>query len=569
MAAEDNRERQYKEILARRRVCFAVGEKSFMGRKRVEELMEEIESEEADEVAQAQSPIPLKDNTMRDIDLLGVEMGVLFDGTDFLIDNGFPDDWRQRSEESMVEIMAMRTALMMGLEDHKPLIRAETRTAEQNEVMQQNFKFEKVIRRLAYQKSSYFAVLGFVIDAMAEAIHVDNKSLSELPEWEDISDACAYLNRYYFAIHKEIDPVENAAELPKGASAEIRKIVGKVVAYKNKHGGGYFDSIAPCFHLTGVDAEKITEITQQACFGIPLSKAWREQGIIAAEGAAGREINVGKKTSSGAVIVQASISGKDGKALSIDEVQKGVQRAIGNLIYEAGGKSKLPIIVTPQQIYRAYARLPLNATVSPQQAEEMERAMDVLMYAPASLNFTAQLEKHKHIKQQPDYDYQGEQSGRLSGTLVQAQKLEAEARDGSRSIAYKIYDVPVLYLYSHVINQMAWVPNELLTGGEKPPIKTTETRDAKGTARNIAMKENILTRVLRMKERQKKEESFIRLIRVDEVAEDCGIVLTDKIRRTLLKNMALYLDELQAQKQIKGYSEKKEGRKIAGYTVNP
>lgn len=70
---------------------------------------------------------------------------------------------------------------------------------------------------------------------------------------------------------------------------------------------------------------------------------------------------MGKKTSSGAVIISAAISGKNGEPLTITELEKGVQRAIGNLIAEAGGI--LPITVSPQQIYRAFARLSPEATV--------------------------------------------------------------------------------------------------------------------------------------------------------------------------------------------------------------
>ena len=57
---------------------------------------------------------------------------------------------------------------------------------------------------------------------------------------------------------------------------------------------------------------------------------------------------------------------------------------------------------SPQQIYRAYARLPHDATVTEQQAEEMERAMDKLIFAPAQLDYTAQLERHTKVKQQEE-----------------------------------------------------------------------------------------------------------------------------------------------------------------------
>lgn len=566
MAAENIQEQQAPKEQKTRRDQLAVGEKSFMGRKGVEELMDEIESEESSEVEKTQHSEPLKDEIMRDIDLLGVRMGLLYHGSDFLIDNGFPDDFCQWYEESRMEALAKLTAQIMGLEDYKPLLRAETRTAEQNEVMLQLSGREQMARFNVYRKSGYFVALGFVIDAMAEAIHVDNKSLSELPEWEDISNACAYLNRYYFVIHKEIDPEKNAATLPEEARAEIRAIVDRIVSYRNEHGGGYFDSIVPSLRLTEASEEKLTEITQQGYFDLPISKAWRAQPDIAKEGAAGREINVGKKTSSGTVIVAAAISGKNGEPLTITELEKGVQRAIGNLIKEAGGI--LPIIVSPQRIYRAFARLGPDVTVTQQQADEIEKIMDALMYAESSLDFKAQLEKHKRIKQQPDYDYQGERSGKLSGPLVPAQKLEeATARDNSRVVAYKILAWPVFYQYSHIIGQMARVPNNLLAGRGKKPTKESKQAEAQETTRTIATRQNILSRIERMIERQESRKSWIALIKVDDVAEDCGITLTEKTRRTLRKNMSLYLDDLKAQGKIKGFIETKTGRKIAGFTI--
>lgn len=563
----------------------ATGEKSFMGRKGVEELTEELRREESGEVERSQhlkpfsedqegkpltpddfEGLPSGEEIMHDIDLLGVRMGLFSHGVDFLIDNGFPGEVWRGYEEMRVEALAKLAARVMGLKDHEPLIKAETRTPEQQEVMLQLSGREQMARLNAYQRSGYFAALGIVIDAMAEALHVDGKALSGLPEWEDISDACAYLNRYYFAIHKEINPAGDAEELPEEAREEIREIVLRVVAYRNEHGGGYFESIAPSLRLTAAGADRLSEITQQGYFDLPISKAWRAQPDIAQEGAAGRELNVGKKTSSGAVIISAAISGKNGEPLAITELEKGVQRAIGNLIAEAGGI--LPITVSPQQIYRAFARLSPEATVTQQQSEEIERIMDALMYAESSLDFKAQLEKHKRIKQQPDYDYQSERSGKLSGPLVPAQKLEgATARDGSRVVAYKVLAWPVFYQYSHIIGQMARIPNNLLTGSEKKPTKENGRAEAQGTARNIAIRQNILTRIERMIERREKHLTYIALIKVDEVADDCGVTLTKKTRRTMRKNMELFLDELKQQEKIRGFTETKEGREIAGFTI--
>lgn len=503
----------------------------------------------------------------REINLIGIRMGLFRSGGDFFLDNGFPIELWEQYEDKRARALAKATAKALHLEDETPLIYAATRTEEQQRVMLEISGREQVSRMKKYMACNYLASIGVLIEAFADGLNLTRDEVYKVEAWDDISDAAAYLNRYFYALHKDIDPAAEAS-LTDQNKQELAELVRALLAYKKEHGGGYFEGIAGCFRLKG-PAEKITEIVQADYFGLPLSKVWSNQGIISAEGSEGREINVGKKTSSGAVIVSASISGKDGEPLTIDEVQKGVQRAVGNLVYEAGGKSHLPIIITPQQIYRAFARLSTDATVTDAQAEEMEKAMDVLMYAPVNLDFTAQLERHKHIKQVPDYDYQGAQAGKLGGTLIPAQKLEATTRGGARNVAYKVYDVPVLYMYSRAVNQLAWVPNTLMIGSGKTPVKAAKGAEAQNTARSVAVKENVLSRVYRMIERQKKKEQYTALIKVDDVASDCGIILTEKTRRTLRKNIGLYLEELKAQGKIKGYQETKTGREIAGYTVKP
>lgn len=313
------------------------------------------------------------------------------------------------------------------------------------------------------------------------------------------------------------------------------------------------------------DTDKITEIARAEFFSLPISKIWNTQAIIASHGAEGQETNVGGRAKTKEVIIETTIKAKDGNPLQLTAIHQNVQRAIGNLIDENGGRT--PIIVTPAQIYRAYARKSANETVTKTQAAMMEEAMDVLMFAPASVNFKAQIERHQNIKRQKDYDYSGE----LSGTLIQAVKLkEAVNRDGTKSnVAYKVYDVPMLYLYSHAINQIAKVPNYVITGGAKPTEKENDIEEAQGSAETVAMKVVIYNRVLQMKrkKRAKAKKGFSEIIRIDEIATDCNIALTDRSRRTLRKNIDLYLKELQGQKEIRKYSATKEGHQIAGFTV--
>ena len=315
-------------------------------------MAEEIKK--AEDQQQEAAALEIDESLEKEINLIGLRMGLFKSGGDFFLDNGFPVELWEQYEDKRRRSLAKATAKALRLEDETPLMYAATRTEEQERVMLEISGREQMNRMSRYLKSYYFKCLGVFIDAFADALQVERSKVYDLEAWDDIADAAAYLNRYFFAIHKEINPAAEAA-ITEEQRAEIGDIVRALMDYQKEHGGGYFQSIAGCFHLKE-KPEKISEITQADFFGLPLSKVWSNQGIISAEGAEGREINVGKKTSSGAVIVQASISGKDGEPLNLDEVQKGVQRAIGNLVYEAGGKSALPIIITPQQIYRAFAR---------------------------------------------------------------------------------------------------------------------------------------------------------------------------------------------------------------------
>lgn len=317
--------------------------------------------------------------------------------------------------------------------------------------------------------------------------------------------------------------------------------------------------------------DHITEISRSDFFGQPIAKVFRKQAEIAREGAAGHTVNVGQKTKAKAVIVQASIHDKDGNALNLTELHIGVQRAIGNLIDEAGGGQALPITVTPAQIYRAFIREKYDVRVTEQQAREIEDAMDYLIFAPSMIDFKAQLEKHKNIKQQSDYDYDADGAGKIKQTLIVGIKTEATSNNGYRNVAYKIFSYPAFYAYSHIVNQIAWVPNELLTGGKKAPIRTEKkgpkAAEAQGTTRTAAIKQYVLTEILFRCGRAARKETYNRELLTADIAEKCGITLTAQTERTIRKTIQQYLGELKKSGCVKRYAEHKNSRKIDGFTV--
>lgn len=539
------------------------------------------------------------------IGTIEIDLGLMAHGVDHLIDNGAPEALIDKYYRSYDKALARKAAELLHLEE-SILADPATRTEEQKRLMLeiagahqseqihrylesdfvktqlvidnrallilQRQKYGELDKKLteAEKLSIMESVPGLqeAVEKMTEHIPrpLPKLSFDDLPvdEGTELQEALRILNLSFYASHPEFKPKE-AGFIGEPELALVQAATEAYLTFHQASGKPYSESIWDYFKPE--ERRQITEISQSDFFNEPTSKAWRMQNAIALSGAAGFDLNVGKKTEAGKVIIEASISDLQGNPVNIDDMLKGVQRAIGNLIDRNGGLR--PIVVTPAQIYRAYAGLPVDSFVSPAQEADMEAAMDKLMFYPSSLNFKTQLERHKHIKQQDDYDYQEEGSGKIKRNLVPAQKLEnAVYRGISLPIAYEIYDYPSFYQYSHIIGQMARIPNRLLAGAAKPAIKADKTPGLQGSARNVAVKENVLGRILRMSERDEHKKAFTNVIKVEDVAADCGIELTDKTRRTLLKNISLYLEELRQEGRIKKAIEKKEARKIIGFTIS-
>lgn len=434
-----------------------------------------------------------------------------------------------------------------------------------------------------YAKSNYNFTLGLFKEILAQLLKVPtDKTYSA-----DFVYAASRMNQLYYAMHREIKVsglhsetfgTENSFVV---LTDEMVPILMEYAQYHEKSGlQSYTLSINNFFDLPeqAQNQEKITEISQDEYFNLPLAKAWNLQAKIADEGSNGFDLNVGGKSLARQTYITATISNADGGKIEIDDLDKGVQRAIGNLIHEAINQNKTrltpagslvpPIAITKYQIYRAFARLPNDATVTEQQAAEIESSVDKMLIAPSKLNFKAQLEKHKNIHQQNDYDYTSSTAGYQSGTLITGSKKGLQAHDGTWVEGYVIYEYPMFYKYSHLVGQIAKVPNTLLTGPQKSAQKNTKVPQAKGTARNIAVRENILSRIYRMTHQAEKKHSFVNVIKTEDVASDCGIELTSRSERTLRKNIGLYLEELLTAHKIKKYAEHKTGRKVDGYQIS-
>lgn len=495
-------------------------------------------------------------------------MGLLSGGVEYLAECGAPLDVIMKYSEYLDKSAAETAADLLNLsgEARETFLNRETRTAQESEYVQIAARLMSGMRFDKYLKSNYVHSVGVICETASDILGITLDDIAgDVPEMESLRQALNILNRYFYkGLHKELNPLKERS-LSEAEEDELRTLARGFLEYHKGQSKLPEESVIDFISPTLGDIAELS--AQSDMIFLPLSKIYREQRAIGKRGADGGSLDVGKKSET--VPVEAYITDKDGNPLNIDVVMQGVQSAIGQLIDENG--RVLPITVTPQQVYRAYARLPNDAFVTKQQEAEMERALDALMFSPSRLDFTTQLEKHKKIDRQPDYDYTAPDAGRLSGNLITAEKGEATNRQGERQVAYRIYSYPVLYRYSHIIGQIAQVPNKLLTGGDKGAIKDKKEAETQRNALNIGMRKNVLTRITFWRNRVKKHQPITPVLTIKEIAEECNIAMTDKTERTLRKNIQLYLDELKTQGPrnggIKGYQLRKYGRRVVGFYV--
>lgn len=505
---------------------------------------------------------------LRAMDRLAQRMGVYSEGVYYLIENGAPEElcdaFAEQTDARAAAFIADK--LKLQGEERARFMNRETRTAEERELVQTDLLRASALRQDKYFKSKYLESIGWIADEVEESLGIKLEELKQ-KDYDLLVMAINMLNRFFFVqLHQETDPL-SGEPLSEAEVEELRQLARDYVAFHQAQSKPPAESVVD--FISPAMGDIIELASQSDKTFLPLSLIWREQRKIALCGAEGALENVGKRTTAGEVLVEAHISDKDGNPLTIDAVMQGVQSAIGQLIDENG--RRLPLIVTPQQIYRAYARLSNDTVVTKQQAAEMEQAMDALMFSPSRLDFTAQLEKHKKIKHQDDYDYTDKNAGRLTGNLITAEKGEGTNRQGERQVAYKIFSYPVLYRYSHIVGQIAQVSNKLLTGDDKGAIKDKKTAEAQRNALNIGMRRNVLTRIEFWRSRREQHKPINPALMVQEVADDGGLILTEKTERTLRKNIRQYLDELKAQGSrnggIKNYIPQKDGRHIVGFYI--
>lgn len=327
-------------------------------------------------------------------------------------------------------------------------------------------------------------------------------------------------------------------------------------------------------------SQEITQTKQRPYFHSPISKAYREQTLIGTWGDKGGYLTVGDKTK-----IFAKITDKDKKPVSLPPLYIAIQTAIGNLIEEAN--NVLPIIITPAQIARKVFMQSSDFEVSKDDIETIIQAMDTMRHYDAYIDFSKQLTDHTNIKKQNDYDYtEGvEAFGTEQGDLIYAKKIAAGERDVGEApitwkgnevkLAYKIYDTPAFYHYSHVVRQIAEIDNRLISSscdakkllGEKSKQKKTSLRES---ALEISIISNIKY-ITSMIERYPNLSTPARTLSFSDLFDQEELnAMTPAKRRTRIKYITQYLDFLKENGEITDY-EIVSGlhNKVTGFVINP
>lgn len=370
-------------------------------------------------------------------------------------------------------------------------------------------------------------------------------------EWEQVEKICKGVLEIY----------------EQDISREAAEIIARYVAKEyGKNDGDDGDSVIP-----------LSALTQSDRAFLPISRAYRLQDEIGAAGAEGTKIRVSSKGDE-LVTIYAKISDRDGNPISPSATHTNLCAAFGQIWEENGCQ---PCVVSVEKIYRTYAGLSYDEHATPQQLAEVEAAIDEMLFMPAEVNFSEQISKQKKIKKKDDIDYK---DAHFKGTMIPAQKVKA-TYNGATVTAYKIYDMPLFYKYSHAIGQIAQVDRKLLSdisttrksvgeGKRRRSEAEKSTGGVYGGTRVVNLRRYILTAIEDMKRIAKKSKgkplgTGVRTILYADIAAKCGYDITSaQTIRTLRSNVDGYLSELVSSGHISKYEIAREKQKYVGVRID-
>lgn len=274
----------------------------------------------------------------------------------------------------------------------------------------------------------------------------------------------------------------------------------------------------------------------------------------------------------------ARIGDDESKPYSPSHVHRHLQDVIGQL----GEENGYPLTLTPAQIYRAFAGLDRDTHVYPEQENEIIKAMDAMIFTPANIDFTEQVEKHKGVKERDEtFDYT---KAKLSGHLITGEKGSIKRGEISHT-AYTIYSPPIFFRYSKAVGQLKQVDIRLLSGVTRKNFSKAERESgaaphrsktsASGGTRNTLIRRYLADRVTDMEKkykayRKKGEEMPVheRKIAFTSIANESDTILTPKTIRTIRDTTDRILNDFVSLKQIKGFELYKVGSRYMGVTIS-
>ena len=272
----------------------------------------------------------------------------------------------------------------------------------------------------------------------------------------------------------------------------------------------------------GTDSPQRLQVAELADSGkvvIPTSLTFWSQPETAARFPAAVEIPADSR----GTVVRSRISGHNGESVNITHFDCQMEATIAQLVEE----NRLPLVVTPAQIYRKFAQMGPEERVTRKQEDEVIASIDKLIVTPATLDFTQEIQNHTKLKRNPLYDYSNTviEGTLITGIRIAQTTIKAASPDAAaqklRAYYYKgrivencyiIYSMPMYAVHDHMVNQIATFPARFINSpdGAGHQEELPEKREPTNASHVIAMRKYILLQISRMKHNQEEERKNAR-----------------------------------------------------------
>lgn len=217
--------------------------------------------------------------------------------------------------------------------------------------------------------------------------------------------------------------------------------------------------------------------------------------------------------------------------------ERAVEDAIGTL-FDRGYKA-----FTIEDIFCILNGEPKGTYVSPKMAERIDQAIVKLARTWCIIDCTEQYNAvHKT----------NEKSMTIAGNILLANRVRIERANGKISIGWFAKELPKMYRYSKLINQLYSVPYDIrkIAG-----LNATET--------TLAMKQYLITQMARI---ERKHGGSITL---ETMFEELDLTPGQTERKRHIKAVIKILDHFKATGFITNYTPEKRGRLLVGFEIIP